>query len=135
MAESGEFRIRGHVATGLGLAVSFTGVDWARQGFIRLVGIDPYPGTLNLKIREEDSLAAWAALRGMPGHHLPAPDADSCDARLYLVTLGRGITGAIVLPEVAGYPADQVEIIAAVHLRKALSLADDDVIIIKASAI
>jgi CTP-dependent riboflavin kinase len=134
MAASDEFRIRGRVATGLGLAVSFTGADWARQGFIRLVGINPYPGTLNLKIREEDSLAAWAALRDTPGHHLPAPDTDSCDARLYPVMLGRGVAGAIVLPEVPGYPADQIEIIAEVHLRRALSLVDGDVIIIKAVA-
>ncbi len=132
MAAGDEFRIRGRVATGLGLAVSFTGADWARRGFIELVGVDPYPGTLNLKVTEADSLAAWAELKATPGHHLPAPDADSCDARLYPVTLGRGVTGAIVLPEVPGYPADQVEIIAAVHLRKALSLADGDVIIIKA---
>lgn len=134
MAGGGEFRIRGRVATGLGLAVSFTAAHWARQGFIRLVGIDPYPGTLNLKITDEESRNAWVALRGTPGHRLPAPDSKSCDARLYPVILGRGVAGAIVLPEVADYPADQVEIIAEVHLRQVLSLADDDVIIIKAAA-
>ena len=134
MAKGEDFRLRGRVSTGLGLAVSFTTADWARQGFIQLVGVDPYPGTLNLKITDADSLTVWAALRATPGRYLPAPDSNSCAARLYPVTLGRGITGAIVLPEVPGYRADQVEIIAGVHLRQALNLANDDVIIITAAA-
>jgi len=132
MAGGAEIHFSGRVATGLGIAVSFTSAPWARTGFISLVGIDPHPGTLNLKIVDDQSCDAWAALRAWPGRHLPAPDSDACDARLYSVTLAGKIPGAIVLPEVLGYPADQVEIIAAVHLRDALGLADGDSVTITA---
>ena len=43
-----------------------------------------------------------------------------------VVTILLGIAGAIVVPDVPGYPDDKIEIIAAVGLRAALGLRDGD---------
>jgi len=115
--------LSGHVVRGQGEGASFTGLTWARAAFIAQLGIDPYPGTLNL--RPED-VAAWAALRAMPGTIIKAPDAKFCDARAWRVRVAGRIEAAIVVPEVPGYPDNKIEIIAAVSLRDALSLADGD---------
>lgn len=133
MASAQPIRFQGRVATGQGIAVGFTGAAWARDGFMRLVGIDPHPGTLNLILPDDAARAAWAKLRTRPGRHLPAPDGDNCDARLYPVTVGDGIAAAIVLPEVAGYPPEQVELIASVRLRDALGVGDGDAVWITAA--
>ena len=48
------------------------------------------------------------------------------DARAYPVTVAGTIDGAIVVPEVEGYPPAQVEIIAPVGVREALGIEDGD---------
>jgi CTP-dependent riboflavin kinase len=135
-AADGEITFTGLVATGQGLAVSFTTAEWARRLFRDLVDIDPYPGTLNLVIDRPADLAAWTALKARHGLAMPAPDANSCDGRLYRVALSAGAhhqaRAAIVLPEVAGYAADQVEIIAPVRLRDALALNDGQRVTVRA---
>lgn len=123
----------GRVAPGKGVAVGFTTADWARRAFISLVGIDPYPGTLNLVVEEGADLAAWTRLRATPGLRMAAPDPAWCDGRLYRVSLPTGIAAAIVMPEVASYDPRQVELIAAVRLREALALDDGDVLLVTAA--
>lgn len=116
----------GIVASGRAEASGFTTAPWARDGFRRLVGIDPFPGTLNLRVETSAARAAWAALRARPGIRMVPPDPAWCDARLYPVLVAGRVAGAIVLPEVSGYPEDQVEIVAALRLRDALGLGDGD---------
>lgn len=129
-----EIVFHGRVAAGKGVAVGFTTSPWARDGFIRLVGIDPFPGTLNLHVPEGKDRDAWARLKRSPGIRLAAPDPAWCDGRLYPVMLPGDIQAAIVLPEVAQYDPAQVEIIAAVGLRAALGLAEGDLLRVAAAA-
>ncbi len=89
-------------------------------------GIDPFPGTLNVLLDSPDDQAVWSELKNVPGQRINASDADSCDATLYPVRIGDSVPGAIVLPEVPGYAANQVELIAALPLRQHFSLADGD---------
>jgi CTP-dependent riboflavin kinase len=122
----------GRVTTGKGAAVGFTSSAWARDGFIRLVGIDPFPGTLNLTVAEGPERDAWRRLQGGSGILMAAHDPASCDAVLFPVTLNGREPGVVVLPKVPGYDAGQVEIIAPVHLRGALGLRDGDSVVVRA---
>lgn len=122
---------------GLGEAASFTGAGWVRDAFIALLGIDPYPGTVNLQVETEAQRAAWQAILARPGIVIEAPDPKWCNARAYPVTVGQGtaaVEGAIVFPEVPGYPEDKVEIIAAVGVRAALSLCEGDMVTVTVGA-
>jgi CTP-dependent riboflavin kinase len=98
-----------------------------RKAFLSLLGIDPFPGTLNLKIEDGDALRQWEALRTGPGIAvLPPPDSEFCRARCYRVRLAGNTQAAIVYPEVPDYPENQLELIAPVSLRDHLELVDGD---------
>lgn len=90
------------------------------------LGIDPHPGTLNLRLEHEADRGALRRILAAPGVPVVPPDPASCRARCYPVRIGGGTPGAIVLPEVDGYPDDQLELIAALPLRQRLALQDGD---------
>lgn len=117
--------LTGLVTTGRGQGASFTSLDWVRAQLTEELGIDPFPGTLNLTLLE-DALAASRALKSEPGVLIRPPDATFCDGRAYPVRIGGRLPGAIVVPEVPGYPDSQLELVAAVPLRELLGLADGD---------
>lgn len=120
--------IVGRLATGIGQGKHFTRLGWARQQFMERLGIDPFPGTINVIVEAPAAMAVWQRLTAGPGVHIDNPNdgPHDCDARGYLVSINGRIDGAIVLPEVAGYPPGQIEIIAAEEVRAALGLADGD---------
>lgn len=122
--------IVGRLASGIGLGRHFTRLDWARRQFIEKLGIDPFPGTVNLRIDEPGSLLAWQRLRSTAGILItnPGTGPTDCNARCFLIEIHGREPAAIVLPEVVGYAPDLVEIIAGRELRKALRIADGDLV-------
>ena len=110
----------------MGQGAHFTGLPWAREQFIGRLGVDPWPGTLNLRLEAGAAQEAWAQARIGHGARIVAPDRQACDARCVPVCIGGFLPGAVVLPELAGYPADQLELISAVNLREHLGLQDGD---------
>ncbi len=122
-----ELKLSGRVTAGRRQGALFTQLDWARTAFISLLGIDPFPGTLNVKIEDADVLRQWQELKTHTGSPvLPPPDSEFCRARCYSVLVAGRVRAAIVYPEVPDYPEDQLELIAPVSLRESLSLKDGD---------
>jgi CTP-dependent riboflavin kinase len=121
-------RILGRLATGSGQGKHFTRLDWARQQFSEKLGIDPFPGTINLIVGDSESMKVWHRLKGTPGVRIVNPNdgPHDCDARCYPVSIDGQIDAAIVLPEVARYSPVQIEIIAAMGIRDALGIDDGD---------
>ena len=118
--------LRGRVTTGAGECASFTRVAWAREQFIAKLGIDPYPGTLNLLLDSPTEITKWNDLKERPGVLVNPPEPNWCTARCYPIRINGWLPGAIVLPDVPGYPETRVEIIAALPLREKLPSADGD---------
>ena len=126
--------LHGTVVTGRGLGASFTGVPWARERLRALLGADPWPGTVNLRLDGPGDLARWRALAVRPGARVVSPEAGSCDARAYAARIG-AVEALIVLPEVTGYPEDQVELVSSRNLRSQLGLADGDRVAVEVRAV
>ena len=118
--------LSGRVVTGTGQAAGFTELDHAKRQFLEKLGIDTWPGTLNLKLDDAESLAELQSLRSRDGIGIRAPDDNNCHARSYPVQVNNRVTGAIIYPEVDSYPDDQVEVIAPLSLRRYFSLNDGD---------
>ena len=118
--------IQGTVVTGRGEGAAFTQLEWARRQFVERLGIDPFPGTLNLLLDSPADRKGWGDLKAGVGRAVIPPDSQWCSARCYPVRVGGRLPGAIVLPEVPGYPEAQVEIIAALSVRETFSLKDGD---------
>jgi riboflavin kinase len=126
--------ITGALATGLGEAAGFTSLDWARAAFRDRLGIDAFPGTVNVILKSDRERAAWRVVKSWPGIVLPPPRPDWCNSRCYHARINDRIGAAIVLPEIDSYPEDQIELIAAVGVRETLDLKDGDPVVIKIRA-
>ena len=85
-------------------------------------------GTINLIVGDSESIKAWNRLKGTTGVRIDNPNdgPHDCDARCYPVSIEGQFTGAIVLPEVAGYSPLQMEVIAARRVRDVLGIEDGD---------
>lgn len=118
----------GQVVSGLGKGALFTELDWAKKQFVDKLGIDPHPGTLNILLTADESKAMWQSLQDSASCTIYASDKQDCDARCYPVFIANQYAGAIVLPLIEHYPADQIEIIAPIPLRQSLSLQDGDIL-------
>jgi CTP-dependent riboflavin kinase len=123
-------RLIGRLATGIGIGTTFTQLDWAKAQFSDRVGIDPYPGTINVIVDDPDSIPVWVRLKMTDGIHMDNPNdgLHDCDAKCWPVSINGEIDGAIVYPLVDGYPPAQVEVIAAVGVRDAFQIEDGDTV-------
>ena len=120
--------LRGRLTSGIGQGRRFTRLGWARAQFIDKLGIDPFPGTVNVIVDDPDALAVWARLKRTDGIGIdnPGDGPHDCDARCYRVSIEGRIEAAIVLPRIDDYPPAQVEMIAAGNVREALGIEDGD---------
>ncbi len=117
--------IDGQLVNGLGLAKNLTQIDWVRRQLIDLVGIDPHPGTLNLNLKDDVGLSHWQNWCSMAGESIVPEAPGFCRSRCYPVRIEGRLPAAVLLPESVGYPADKMEIVAALPLRTHLSLTDN----------
>ena len=126
-------KINGRLISEVGQGKYFTQLAWARRQFIDKLGIDPFPGTVNVIVDEPESMSVWDRLKNTPGVSIDNPNSGphDCNARCYKVSLKGQLDAAIVFPEVTDYSTNQIEIIAAVGIRDALSLNDDDPLILE----
>ena len=119
--------LEGTLCRGLGEGAGFTTLDWVECQVREKLGYVPFPGTLNLSMAGE----AWEnirdRMRDSPGIVIEPP-AGFCAARCFEVLINRRVKGAAILPDVAGYPADKLEIISPVAVRQALHLNDGDIV-------
>lgn len=123
--------LSGNVITGLGKGALFTELDWAKKQFVDKLGIDPYPGTLNIHLIENRTISNWQTIQDTAPFTIYSSKTEDCDARCYPVYIADQYTGAIVFPLIENYPSDQIEIISPVPLRQSLSLQDGDPLVIK----
>lgn len=125
-----ELVLKGTISSGFGEGKYFTQLDWVVEAFQATLGFVPYPGTLNVDI----STSEWQSLVtfGQDGGVTIAPmDKACCFAICFPIQINDQISGAIVMPEVTKHPDGKLEIIAPVHIKKALNIADGDVVTLK----
>jgi riboflavin kinase len=116
-----KIKISGTVFSGGGEGKKFLEIPWAKRQIKEKLGFAPYPGTLNIKlspgnVKRRNLLEKAHSIKICPAEGY-------CNGLLINAFIGT-LECAIVLPEVAGYPKDVLEIIAAVNLREALQLED-----------
>jgi len=128
------FRITGVIFSDMGQAASFMGLDWVREGMKERLGFAPFPATLNVRPRAAKDMLLWEAVQSSSAGVPLAPAGEHyCAARLYVVSLEgiterrpRHVKGAIVIPEVPGYPKDKIEVVAPVRLKDEFGWRDGD---------
>ena len=68
-------KLRGKVTRGIGQSSSFTEIPWVKKQFMDKLGIEPYPGTFNITVIDEDrdKLNAVRESRGIDSSRELAP--------------------------------------------------------------
>jgi riboflavin kinase len=131
--------IEGVLRDGLRVAAGFTELPWVREQFRRKLGLEIWPGTVNLEVRDPAGLAALARLRaggGVPIEPPPSPanigegeGGAYCVGRCFPARIGP-LPAAVVVPHVPDYPADKLELVAPVRVRDALHLEPGDRVVV-----
>jgi riboflavin kinase, archaea type len=114
-------KLSGTVFSSRGDGKKFLELPWVKQQIMEKLGFAPYPGTLNVRLSEESAKRRRLLEKA---HSIKICPADGyCSGALFKALIGT-LECAIVIPEVAGYPKDVLEVIAAVNLREHLQLED-----------
>ena len=131
-------KIHGIIFSDLGQASVFMALDWVQDALLRSLGFAPYPATLNVRPLDPEDALLWQMIqREFASVPLLSVDGGFCSARLYWVGiqgLGKAdqtIKGAVLLPDVADYPKDKIEIVAPVRLKESFGLKDGDHLILE----
>ncbi len=127
-------KINGIIFSDLGQASSFMALDWVMEALRQRLGFYPYPATLNLRPKSQEDAQSWELIRRQSrALNLVAADDGFCNARLFLVVIeapdGEGtktLMGAVLVPEVPGYPKEKIEVVAPVRLKDELRVKDGD---------
>jgi riboflavin kinase len=125
--EGGGFSLRGTVISGLGEGRYYMSLEPYIRQFVRTLGFEPYPGTLNIRL-EPSGMAVRKRLDQLDWISIEGFTADGRTfgrARCLPCIIGMTPCG-IVIPGRSHYPDDVLEIIAPVSLRDAYQLADSD---------
>jgi riboflavin kinase len=112
--------MRGKVSAGRGEGQYYISKDGYKIQFREILGFEPFPGTLNVKL---DTLFVPLEQKAIRIKGFQDGDRTFGKCRCYKIKLN-GIDAAVVRPQRSDYPNDLIEVIAPVNLRKALVLED-----------
>ncbi len=118
--------ITGRIAEGLKESSFFTNLSWVREQFITKLGIDPYPGTLNLDIVAPEDVEKLKEIKKRKGIEIIPAEPGFCSAKCFHVSVCGKINGALVAPLVSDYPESKLEIISSDRISDVLSLKVGD---------
>jgi riboflavin kinase len=118
-----KIKLTGAVFSGTGEGKKYLSLHWVKRQIEEKLGFTPYPGTLNILLSKESAkrrrlLETVDAMKVCPAEGY-------CSGILHKACIGE-LECAVVLPLIAGYPDDYLEVIAADYLRAKLQLEDGD---------
>ena len=121
-------RLSGILVVGKGEGAVFTQVPWVQRTFTRILGFEPYPGTVNLRVgSDSDSKEALKDIHEARGIAIIPPEGSGfCPARCFHARLPSSLPAGLVIPEVEGYYEDILELLAPVNVRNTLGVSEGD---------
>jgi riboflavin kinase len=115
--------VQGRIFSGNGEGAKFIRLPWVTKQIEEKLEFTPFPGTLNVRLCPASIVVRKSLTRAVGIEISPAPG--YCRGRLFKARL-QGVECALVVPEVAGYPEDVIEIVAPVNLKSKFNFADGD---------
>lgn len=116
--------VRGRVVGGLGEGRYYISREGYRKAFSRLLGFDPFPGTLNVEVDTLDREKV-AELKDMQGMLIPEFESEGRTfgaVKCFAAEL-QGVECAVIFP-LRSHHTNAIELISPHHLREKLALAD-----------
>ncbi|AOL15650.1 riboflavin kinase [Sulfolobus sp. A20] len=128
-------QIKGKIISGLGEGRIFLSMEYYKTQISKLLGFEPYPGTLNVVIYDRQSIENRLMLESSPPLLVPEykyKDRVLGAVKLYPASVNSLKPAAVVIPQRTTHPKSVVEIISPYYLREKLNLKDGDEIVIEA---
>ena len=122
-------KIKCQVLSGTGRGSFFTDLPWVKSQFSKILGGEPFPGTLNVSLEDLTNRDLLELGHGK-SFTIEPPSKNFYRGIVLPVTINDIVKGAIVIPQVPNYDPHLLELVASTNLRKLLSLKDDDTIIL-----
>jgi riboflavin kinase len=126
------FVLNGTVVSGIGEGKYYMSLEPYRQQFNTHLGFEPYPGTLNIRlsssslpVRRKIDALNWIRIKGFSTDGRTFGDAKCLPCRIGTISCG------IVMPGRTHYPADIIEVIAPMALRRKLGVEDSDTVTVE----
>jgi len=123
--------LKGVVFTGLGEGAYYVTREGYKKQFIEKLGFEPYPGTLNLRLIDEESLKARRELDFYPGIEIKGFTAEGRTfgaGKCFRAIINDEVEGAVVVAYRTHYGPSVIELISPVCLRERLKLKDGDLV-------
>jgi len=119
--------LKGKLIDGLGEGTYYTSQQGYRSQFRSLLGADVYPGTLNLEVNpaERDAFTSSLPVQ-VKGFRTAERSFGGIDC--WPCTLNRKAECFAILPHRTNHPANIIEIIAEMNLRKKLGIKNGDIV-------
>jgi riboflavin kinase len=127
-----EITIQGQVVDGLGEGAYY--VDVYSSRFREALGFSPFPGTLNVRVADDESRKAVGRMRDSPPLVVSGFNLDGRtfgDVICYRVRINEKAEGAVVIAQRTHHSQDTLEVIAPVNLRKKLNLVLNDTVVLR----
>ena len=124
-----ELTFRGAVFTGLKEGGYYVSLKGYSTGFVRALGFEPFPGTLNLRLTNEAMIEQRRRLDLMKGIEIPGfSDGRRTfgPVKCFRATVAGKRPGAVLAIERTHYDSSVLEVISPVNLRASLGLKDGD---------
>ena len=125
--------IEGKVFSGLGEGGYYVGMKGYKHQFLRKLGFDPYPGTLNLKIAQSQ-IGLKKDLETYPPIIIEGFESRRRtfgQVECYPATINDCVDGAVIIINRTHYDNSVLELIAPVNLREKLNLKEGSTVQVK----
>ncbi len=122
-------RFYGYVVSGDGEGAYYLSQNNYRKQIQKKFSIDPYPGTLNLKLDQETLISLKIELNDKEKHIIKGFSTENRyfgDVIAYKIILEEKISSILILPFRTHHPKAIIEIVAKKNLRELLNLCDGD---------
>jgi len=126
--------LNGFVFSGFGEGAYYVTKTGYREQFLEKLGFQPFPGTLNLKLRSIADVKARGQLEALPGTVITGfknGERTYGDVKSFKVLINENTQGAILMINRTHYGQDVLEIVAEESLRRKLGLKDGDLVQLK----
>ncbi len=124
-----ELVFRGRLFAGLGEGGYYIGLGGYRKQFVKQLGFEPFPGTLNLKLAsplEVDQKRRLRSMAGLPIQGFRDKARTYGPAMCFRATINGLHQGAALVIERTHYDDTVLEVISPINLRRELKMKDGD---------
>ncbi|MEM3562570.1 MAG: DUF120 domain-containing protein [Candidatus Jordarchaeaceae archaeon] len=128
--------IEGELFSGMREGGYYISVNGYKKQFKEKLGFEPYPGTLNLRLKSYSDLQAKKMLQKHPGIMIEQFENKGRTfgaVKMFKALINEKVEGAVLLIQRTHYGEDVLEVVAPEYLREKLNLKDGDKIRLRIS--